>query len=877
MKVLGKEFTQLFKEHKLLVAIVAVIMVPILYAGMFLWAFWDPYDHLEDVPVAIVNEDIGYVYEGESLAIGDELVDKLEEEPEFNFQFVDKETGLAGLENQEYYILIEIPEDFSKKSTTMMDDVPEKVNLIYKPNESYNFLASQIGETAMLQIEMAIEEKITETYAETIFDNITEVADGLTDASDATDELHDGATELKDGSKELQDNLMTLASKTIEFSDGIATATGGVNELREGTASLASGIAELYDNSNKLRNASEDLETGANSLAEGITQADNGLQELNRNVPSLIDGTNQVKQGLTQFHNQLPKEMADKVSDTVIAYKDPLRKQIETTLDDKLTEYNPVITNTLTNEIATGAADAVVNEANQMIDQAPKDVSTTIAKELVNGVKENEASKKAAIIEEVTTILKEAEASDETMQAVAGKMEQLSPDYAALEHTLQTKLETDLANALADVQITQAQQKQLEAMIREKAAPKVNAGVNEALHQVASGVDGALDDYEAILLGKLDDVTATLETEIHDALNSPIGQLQSGLSQLSDGQSALQSGVQQLATGTNQLKDGSQQLKTGQHDYVANMNKFASSMATANNGANELQTGTNTLYSGMFELQDGSIQLSDGSHQLSDGSETLYEGMTTLVEGTDEFNQEMHDAAKEAGDIDTDENTYNMIADPVKVRNEKINEVPNYGTGFAPYFLSLGLFVGALLLSIVYPLREPAGVPTSGVNWFFSKFGVLFSVGIFQALIASIFLLVVLGLEVQSIPLFILFAIITSLVFITLIQFFVTCLDDPGRFIAIIILIIQLTTSAGTFPLELIPKALQPLNFFFPMTYSVSGFKAVISSGDFTAMWQNAGILIIFAVGFMLLTLSYFIVMFKRKYGVHGDRTAETN
>lgn len=872
-----KEFTHLLKEHKLLVAIIAVMIVPILYAGMFLWAFWDPYDHLEDVPVAIVNEDEGYEFEGESLAIGNELVDNLKDEPEFNFQFVDKAEGLTGLENEEYYILIEIPKDFSEKSTTMMDDIPEKVQLIYKPNESYNFLAAQIGETAMLQIEQAIEEKIIETYAETIFDNITEVADGLIEASEATDELHDGATELEDGSKTLQDNLQTLASKTVEFSDGVSTAADGVTDLQEGTSTLSSGIAELYDNSNKLRDASEDLEDGANSLTSGITEADEGLQALNENVPALIDGTTQVQDGLTEFHETLPEEMATKVSDTVMSYKDPLRKKITSTFDDKMTEYSPIISNTLTDKIATGAAETVVDEANQMIDQAPKEVSTTIATELVNGIREAEATKKDEVIDEVTTILANAEVEEDTIIEITEKLEGFSPNYDTLEDTIQTKLEDDLDTALASVEITEEQQHELETIIREKATPKVTAGVEEAIEQVAEGVDGALDEYEDLLVDNLDDVTTTLETEIYDALNSPIGQLQSGLTQLNDGQQAVQAGTKQLYAGTNQLKEGSEQLSTGQHDFVENMTKFSTSMGTANSGANELSLGTRILFDGMNELEDGSTQLNDGAQQLSDGSETLYDGMKTLVEGADEFNDEMHEAADEAGDIETDENTYNMIADPVKVKNEKINDVPNYGTGFAPYFLSLGLFVGALLLSIVYPLREPAGVPTSGVNWFFSKFGVLLSVGIFQALIASGFLLLGLGLEVQSVPLFILFSIITSLAFITLIQFFVTCLDNPGRFIAILILIIQLTTSAGTFPLELIPKALQPLNFFFPMTYSVSGFKAVISSGNFTAMWQNAGILVGFAIGFILLTLAYFIVKFKRTYDIHADTLTETN
>src|SRR5690625_961171 len=185
----SKESLSVLKDRKLMIAITAVIFVPILYAGMFLWAFWDPYDHLEDIPVAIVNEDDGYYYDGDLLELGNELVDRLKEEPEFDFHFVNRQEGYKGLKNEDYYILIEIPNDFSENATTLMDDEPEKLNLRYVPNESYNFLASQIGETAMLQIENALEEKIIETYAETMFDKVEEIADGLTAANDATEEI----------------------------------------------------------------------------------------------------------------------------------------------------------------------------------------------------------------------------------------------------------------------------------------------------------------------------------------------------------------------------------------------------------------------------------------------------------------------------------------------------------------------------------------------------------------------------------------------------------------------------------------------------------------------------------------------------------------
>ncbi|GER68275.1 hypothetical protein BpJC7_26490 [Weizmannia acidilactici] len=207
-----------------------------------------------------------------------------------------------------------------------------------------------------------------------------------------------------------------------------------------------------------------------------------------------------------------------------------------------------------------------------------------------------------------------------------------------------------------------------------------------------------------------------------------------------------------------------------------------------------------------------------------------------------------------------------MMADPVSLNTTHYDRVPNYGTGFTPYFLSLGLFVGALILTIVYPLVESAGIPKNGFSWFFSKLNVLLMVSILQSVIADTIILAGVGIHVKNVPLFILFSILTSLTFMALIQFLVTYLQNPGRFLAIVILILQLTSSAGTFPLEVIPKFIQWFNPLRPMTYSVRGFKAVISSGDYCAMWQNAGILLIYIIAAELLTLLYFLIHYHRQY-----------
>lgn len=130
---------------------------------------------------------------------------------------------------------------------------------------------------------------------------------------------------------------------------------------------------------------------------------------------------------------------------------------------------------------------------------------------------------------------------------------------------------------------------------------------------------------------------------------------------------------------------------------------------------------------------------------------------------------------------------------------------------------------------------------------------------LFQSLFAVVLVLYGLKLEVQNVPMFYLFTFVTSLCFMFIIQALVTWLDNPGRFLAILLLIFQLTTSAGTFPVELLPTWMKAFNPFMPMTFSVKGYKAVISSGEMSVAWGQMGILIGVAVVFLALTLVYFL------------------
>lgn len=759
IKLFGKEIQQILKDKKVLIPIIAILFVPLIYGGMFIWSFKDPYAKMSELPVAVVNLDKGATMDGKEMNIGKNLVDNLKDNDSFDFQIVSKKKAMDGLDDLTYYMIIEIPEDFSENATTLLDDSPKKLQLKFMPNDSYNFLASQIGETAVIKIRDSVSAEVSKTYAETMFDTAMKMADGFQSASDGTGKLNEGANDLNEGAKTLKDNLQTLAEKSVEFTEGIQTAGDGTKNLTNGAGKLSGGIGQLNDAGSQLLSASKDLKAGTDALYDGINSASTGISTINGKLPELIEGTDKVKNGITSVQAQLPNQLASGLSSQLPA----LVKQSSIASAD---------------EMANQLADFIIQYQQQQL--------------------------------------------------------------AALQPLIQ--------------QLPPEQREQLAGSVDRTAL------VNQLKQQIIAGINNNSSSTNT------NELTGQLAAQIKASTDPVFNQLTAGLQQVQEGQKALQTGISQLAQGSQQLKQGALQLSNGQNQYLSSFGLFTQKLGEAKAGADQLASGANQLNAGMGQLVDGSGQLSSGAGQLAEGSVQLADGTNQLQAGIDELNKKLSEAADEASSLHANDKTYDMMASPVEVDSAHINKVPNYGTGFAPYFISLGLFVGALLLTIIFPLVDSAGIPKNGWSWFVSKLAVMVTIGVIQSLFIATLVLYVLDIDVQNVPLFYLFTIFTSLTFITLIQFLVTLGGNPGRFIAILILILQLTSSAGTFPLEVIPKAVQFFNPLLPMTYSVKGFKAVISSGDYSFMWQNAGILAVFIIGSMLISLGYFIWKFNQKY-----------
>ncbi|MFJ7649316.1 YhgE/Pip family protein [Lysinibacillus sp. NPDC097279] len=718
------EWLKILKTRKMLVSIIAVLFIPVMYAGMFLWAFWDPYAGMSNLPVAVVNEDNGAEMDDVKLDLGDTLVDKLVDSKQFDFIEVSKEEAEKGLNSRDYYMILEIPANFSEHATTLLDDKPSKLVMNYIPNEGLNFLGAQIGETAMDRIRAEVNSQVSATYAEKLFDSIATLGDGFTEAADGSVKLDEGAQKVANGAKDLKGYLEQLASSTIELSDGTDKITKGAGQAATGANELSTGLV-------KLENGTVQLQQGAQQAAAGATNLEQGLSQYTQGVAK-------VEAGLT-------------------------------TLNEKQ------------QQIVSGAA-SVAENAGKI---------NSSANQLSNGSAQVEAG--------ITAL------SEQLKSAIASMPEEQA---AALKQTL------------AELQAG-------------------SASVHNGLNSLASGAE---------------------------QLQAGASQVSGGASQIAAGQKDVLTGANALAAKSNELVKGAQSLQAGNATLADKLGELHAGVNTAVTGSKTLASGLNDLASGTTTLNEGTSTLASKSGELAEGSATLADGSTELADGTATLSGKLGEASEKANEVHANDDTYDMVGNPVEVEKESVNHVPNYGTGFAPYFISLGLFVGALLISIVFPLVEPAIRPKNGATWFTSKVTVLAFVGLVQALLTVAIVKWGLGLEVQNLGYFVLTALVTSYVFLALIQMLVSIFGDPGRFIAIVVLILQLTTSAGTFPLELIPEPLQVFNKLLPMTYTVQAFKASISTGDMSYLWQNYGVLFGYLIVFLAITFGYFMLLHTRRY-----------
>ena len=331
--------------------------------------------------------------------------------------------------------------------------------------------------------------------------------------------------------------------------------------------------------------------------------------------------------------------------------------------------------------------------------------------------------------------------------------------------------------------------------------------------------------------------------------------------QLSAQQTQFQAGVSVLNNGVNQLTPNAITAFNGYNSV-----RFAN---------NQLLAGSASLTNGLSEAKSGSQKLANGASLLESRSGALIDGTSQLASGADTLANKLADASNRIKIQPTGATTQQQIANPVKSEVTEKGNVPNYGYALSPYVLSLSLFVGAIVLNVIYPIRKTFSEQESAIRWWLSKASVAGVAAFMQATILMLVMVFFLGLTPEHPAHFIGAIYLTSFAYMSIVSLLVIVLDNPGRFLAMVLLVLQLGSSEGTFPIQTANGFFQAINPLVPMTYSIRALRQAISGGLDNAfyggsMWVLAGFLLVAN----LLIIGFFAYRGKRKFAhtsVDGD------
>ncbi|TLG72460.1 YhgE/Pip domain-containing protein [Culicoidibacter larvae] len=829
--VIREDWNRIRKSRFVRLAVMAILIVPILYSFMYLYAFWDPYNNLDNMKVAVVNLDKGATVDGEFKNVGDEIVSDLKSNDALGWEFVDGKTAADGLLGNAYYAEMIIPANFSAQVMSATDVNQVQGNLTFVTNDKKNFLASQIVGKIETVLENQITSSIVREYTTATFLKLSDLEAGMQTAADGANQLTDGLTDAKDGA-----------------------------------ATIAAGNQEL---ANQVNAVTSNLQS--NTLYQMLVSGDiSGLQAIAADASTLattdLSGIKKVTTTLSQNKSTFGKMITDYQNLNNSGFlTDELKSQVQTIIDPT----------------HIGEGEQLIHDISKLKTDLESAVSTNDSSNLQT-IKDNAAAIQTAL----DSIMTASNQLPELSQFISNQKDE-ADSYLAASTDFATQDQVDeYQSALASIDTSNLTDAQKQALIQAQDLASLTLETRDQMQTNTSSIDtltATIDNLNNSLnqtgvnevFTLSDEMLAdnSLQTIIDDIKNintsyqtykptlttiqSVTAQMQTQEGQQFLGQAnTLWSDVYSASPILKQLLnqiDSPQFASLPQTtDTLLNMQNHLRSNQPVLNAASHIQPQQiQTLLNKLPQVSDGVNALANGSDQLSTGITQLDNGSMTLAEGLSSGYAELNKSL-----IHTPEQMGEFIAQPFALDAQAENKVAQYGVGFAPYFIPLSLWVGALMMFFVVDPRT--NIKTSSVKHVLSKFAIYAAIGVLQAVLVSIAIMA-LGLVPTNVITFIITNIAISLVFVSIMLSLILLLGDIGRLLAIVILILQLTSAGGTFPVDLVPGLFQFLHPILPFTYAVDALRDVISATtiNYGLVLSDIGIMAVFGAVFLGLAIIF--------------------
>lgn len=302
MKDIVKNCFKVAAKNKFL--IIGIVVIPLLFAVLYVDAFWNPTDKLKDMPVAVINLDEGATVDGEEVNYGDTIVENIMKDDSVAWKEVDPGAFADGIENTDYYMAFVIDKDFSADVTAAADGDPITGQISFIVDKRKSFILAQFGNFIRANFNDRVSEAITKEYTETIYgglQNMTEslqeaaegsgeINEGTASAKEGTDALSAGARKVADGAANLSENLSAVSEKMPSLAQGTDALYSGITSVKDGSAALSSGMSSLNGYMPVLTDGANSLAGGLSAAAESLPDLANGLGQMESGAGNLASG-----------------------------------------------------------------------------------------------------------------------------------------------------------------------------------------------------------------------------------------------------------------------------------------------------------------------------------------------------------------------------------------------------------------------------------------------------------------------------------------------------------------------------------------------------------------------------------------------------------
>ncbi|KKO52238.1 YhgE/Pip domain-containing protein [Paenibacillus sp. DMB20] len=839
--------------------VLAIILLPGLYDWINIKSVWDPYKNTQGITVAVTSLDKGAVVEGKTLNIGTDLVENLKKNTKLGWKFVTEEEAMRGVEKGDYYASLLVPPDFSAKITGIIEGRLDRPEVIYTVNEKINAIAPKITGSGISAITKQINENFTEAVSESVLKR------------------------LKEAGVELQEQLPTI--RKIESGIfALESKLPAIHAAGQKVLEVESKLPEITDKAQRIVELEEKLPE--------ITEAAQYVVKLQRYWPQISSAAQEVlviQQKLPQMKEAVGRIQAadghfDKVSQTFDEAIERSYKAlgIVSAAQGRLTDLDSMASNGVEFADELSAFLKANQEAFQSIAPAVKE-NLTMLKQIADAVEH--------VSSRLTNVDWESLPTPEDLQRISDRLaialrivDHLGNLLDRLNGYLPSRLLQDKIDRLDAISAKLNTQLQLlaivkEAMLRNETPPRE---IVERLHAASAEVSRFLDQ----LLGRYD-------SEFVPAINQALEKLRMAASVSSETLQSAKDRLPEIAVILNSAKEGlefgQEELLRLQAELPAAKTKFREVAETLQRKAEAFEKavdkaalfvshdlpkiGEKLDKAAAFVKKDlpaAEAEIVKASnfvkHQLPQVEQGVHHVAGLVRDDLPQLESAVRKAADKLREVEHSNNFAELarllrgdirkesefLASPVKIKENQLYPIPNYGSAMSPFYCVLALWVGATLLISLF--RPDADNPTGsyrGYQLYLGRLATFLSIGIMQALCVSLGNIFILKAYAADKLWFVLFAMLVSTVFVTITYTLLSVFGNAGKGIAIVFMVFQFSSSGGTFPVSMTSPFFQAINPFMPFTYAISLLREAVGG----ILWQTAIKDILFLAGFIAINL----------------------